>query len=80
MTIEVEQLRGEKQVIVREYEALKTSFEKLTKDLDAMKNNLNALHGAIQWANKLIRISENNLAKKVEPLAKSKGKKKNEKL
>jgi len=52
----------------------------LTKDLDAMKNNLNALHGAIQWANKLIRISEDNLAKKVEPLAKSKGKKKNEKL
>ena len=41
---------------------------------------LNALHGAIQWANKLIRISEDNLAKKVEPLAKSKGKKKNEKL
>lgn len=80
MGIKTDVLRGEKEVIVREYEALKQSFGEVTKNLETMKGNLNALHGAIQWANKLIRIAEDSDQTTVTPLTTTKGKKKNEKL
>jgi len=80
MGIKTDVLRGEKALIVREYEALKKSFEDVTKNLETMKNNLNALHGAIQWSNKLIRIAEESDQTVVTPMTKTKGKKKNEKL
>ena len=69
MSISIEQLNEEKQILQADFDKMNSQINKLTNDLAQMKANLNALNGAIQQVNKLIEISDDKATKTKESLA-----------
>lgn len=57
MTISIEQLNEEKQLLQADFDKMNSQINKITNDLAQMKANLNAINGAIQQVNKLIEMS-----------------------
>tara|TARA_B100001057_G_scaffold230791_1_gene231030 strand:- start:2859 stop:3089 length:231 start_codon:yes stop_codon:yes gene_type:complete len=76
MTISIKELETEREKLKKDFDDLKNNIGKVEVDLGAMKSNLNALNGAIQFATNLITTAsarENEIAGKNV-------KKKNEKI
>jgi len=57
MTISIEQLNEEKQLLQADFDKMNSQINKITNDMGQMKANLNAINGAIQQVNKLIEMS-----------------------
>ena len=60
MSISTTDLTAERQVLEKDFEALTTRIKQVDQELIQMKSNLNAVHGAIQQVDKLIKLSETN--------------------
>ena len=60
MSIETNELTAEREVLVKDFEALSQRIKQVDAELIQMKSNLNAVHGAIQQVDKLIKLSETN--------------------
>ena len=58
MSIETTDLTAEREVLVKDFEALSQRIKQVDAELIQMKSNLNAVHGAIQQVDKLIKLSE----------------------
>ena len=58
MSISTTDLTAERQVLEKDFEALSTRIKQVDQELIQMKSNLNAVHGAIQQIDKLIKMSE----------------------
>jgi len=69
MTISIEQLNEEKQILQADFDKMNSQINKVTNDLAQMKANLNALNGAIQQVNKLIEMANDKATKTKKSLA-----------
>ena len=58
MSIDKDTLLGEREVLVKDFETLTQRIQSVEKDLGTMKSNLNAVHGAIQQVDKLLKLVE----------------------
>ena len=58
MSINTIDLQNERDVLVKDFDALKERIKVVDAELIQMKGNLNAVHGAIQQVDKLIKMSE----------------------
>ena len=58
MSINTNDLQNEKEILVKDFDALKERIKQVDAELIQMKSNLNAVHGAIQQVDKLIKMSE----------------------
>ena len=58
MSINTIDLQNERDVLVKDFEALKDRIKTVDAELIQMKGNLNAVHGAIQQVDKLIKMSD----------------------
>jgi len=54
MTISTSDLQAERELLVKDFEALSDRIKKVEVELAQMKGNLNAVHGAVQQIDKLI--------------------------
>ena len=57
MTIGIEQLKSEAQGLQVDFDKLAKNIKQVELDLGQMKANLNAINGAIQQVNKLIKMT-----------------------
>jgi len=60
MAIELETLNNEREVLKKDFDNLTQRIAQVEKDLGTMKSNLNAIYGAIQQVDKLIKISSDD--------------------
>ena len=60
MSINTNDLNAEREVLVKDFEALQQRIKQVDMELIQMKSNLNAVHGAIQQVDKFIKMSEEN--------------------
>ena len=60
MAIQLSDLQNEREVLVKDFDALKERISQVDRELITMKSNLNAVHGAIQQVDKFIKMSEDN--------------------
>ena len=58
MSINTIDLQNEREILVKDFDALKERIKQVDAELIQMKSNLNAVHGAIQQVDKLIKMSE----------------------
>jgi septal ring factor EnvC (AmiA/AmiB activator) len=58
MSINTIDLQNERDILVKDFDALKERIKQVDAELIQMKSNLNAVHGAIQQVDKLIKMSE----------------------
>jgi len=58
MSIDKDTLLSEREVLVKDFETLSQRIQSVEKDLGTMKSNLNAVHGAIQQVDKLLKLVE----------------------
>ena len=58
MSINTTDLNAEREVLVKDFEALQQRIKQVDMELIQMKSNLNAVHGAIQQVDKLIKICD----------------------
>lgn len=58
MSINTSDLQNEREILVKDFDALKERIKQVDAELIQMKSNLNAVHGAIQQVDKLIKMSE----------------------
>jgi len=58
MSINTNDLNAEREILVKDFEALQTRIKQVDMELIQMKSNLNAVHGAIQQVDKFIKMSE----------------------
>ena len=58
MTINLETLQEEKMLLQKDFDEMKRNITKVEMDLVQMKANMNALNGAIQQTNRLIKKIE----------------------
>ena len=58
MAIQLSDLQNEREVLVKDFDALKERISQVDRELITMKSNLNAVHGAIQQIDKLITLSD----------------------
>ena len=58
MSINTSDLNNEREVLVKDFEALQSRIKQVDQELIQMKSNLNAVHGAVQQIDKLITMSE----------------------
>lgn len=58
MAIQTIDLQAERELLVKDFEALSERIKKIDVELIQMKSNLNAVHGAIQQIDKLVKKSE----------------------
>ena len=56
MSINIDTLRSEREVLKKDFDNLTTRIGQVEKDLGTMKSNLNAVYGAIQQVDKLIKL------------------------
>tara|TARA_Y100001937_G_C7049496_1_gene298399 strand:+ start:516 stop:737 length:222 start_codon:yes stop_codon:yes gene_type:complete len=56
MSIDLKTLQNEKIKLRKDFDELSTKIITFDKELNSMRNNLNALHGAIQQTDKLIKL------------------------
>ena len=54
----LKELESEKDKLTNDFEEMKKNMQKVEVELNQMKNNLNALAGAIQLTNKLIESAK----------------------
>ena len=59
-------LNEEKEKLTKEFNDLKAQITKFETDLGQMKSNLNAVHGAIQQTQRLIKIASENKKDKIQ--------------
>ena len=64
MAIEIETLVEEKNILQKDFDDMSTKVKTVEVELIQMKANLNALNGAIQQVNKLIRMAQPKKGKK----------------
>ena len=57
MAIELETLNNERVVLKKDFDNLTQRIAQVEKDLGTMRSNLNAVYGAIQQVDKLIKLS-----------------------
>jgi vacuolar-type H+-ATPase subunit D/Vma8 len=57
MAIELETLNNEREILKKDFDNLTQRIAQVEKDLGTMRSNLNAVYGAIQQVDKLIKLS-----------------------
>ena len=72
MAIQTDELKKEREILVKDFEALSSRIKQVDTELVTMKSNLNAVHGAIQQIDRLIQMSEGTQTKTDEPMPKEK--------
>ena len=60
MSIDLETLNNEREVLKKDFDNLTQRIAQVEKDLGTMKSNLNAVYGAIQQVDKLIKLSSDD--------------------
>jgi uncharacterized coiled-coil DUF342 family protein len=60
MAIELETLNNEREILKKDFDNLTQKIAQVEKDLGTMKSNLNAVYGAIQQVDKLIKLSSDD--------------------
>jgi len=65
MVIELKTLNDERDTLKKDFDGLSQKIAQTEKDLGLMRNNLNAVYGAIQQVDKLIKLSSDG--KKLPP-------------
>jgi len=76
MTIKLEDLQAEKGLLQKDFDEMRRNISRVETDLAQMKANLNAINGAMQQTNKLIKMAA-EAEVKVTPSVKAKKKWKN---
>jgi predicted nucleic acid-binding Zn-ribbon protein len=61
MAIELETLNNEREILKKDFDNLTQRIAQVEKDLGTMKSNLNAVYGAIQQVDKLIKLSSGDI-------------------
>jgi hypothetical protein len=56
MSINIDTLKSEREVLKKDFDNLTARIGQVEKDLGTMKSNLNAVYGAIQQVDKLIKL------------------------
>jgi Skp family chaperone for outer membrane proteins len=56
MSINIDTLRSEREVLKKDFDNLSAIINQVEKDLGTMKSNLNAVFGAIQQVDKLLKL------------------------
>ena len=56
MTISIDTLKSEREVLKKDFDTLSARIAQVEKDFGTMKSNLNAVFGAIQQVDKLMKI------------------------
>jgi len=56
MTINIDTLKSEREILKKDFDSLSARINQVEKDLGTMKSNLNAVYGAIQQVDKLIKL------------------------
>lgn len=56
MTINIDTLKNEREILKKDFDSLSARINQVEKDLGTMKSNLNAVYGAIQQVDKLIKL------------------------
>ena len=64
MAISVDTLIEEKTLLQKDFDEISKKAKQIENDLLQMRNNLNALNGAIQQTNKLISLAQEKKGKK----------------
>jgi len=64
MAISVDTLIEEKTLLQKDFDSISKKAKQIENDLLQMRNNLNALNGAIQQTNKLIGLAQEKKGKK----------------
>ena len=72
MAIETNELQSEREVLVKDFDALSQRIKQVDAELITMKSNLNALYGAIQQVDRLIAKVKGGEDKKPMPAEKEK--------
>jgi uncharacterized coiled-coil DUF342 family protein len=57
MSIDLETLNNEREILRKDFDNLTQRIAQVEKDLGTMRSNLNAVYGAIQQVDKLIKLS-----------------------
>ena len=57
MSIDLDTLNNEREILKKDFDNLTQRIAQVEKDLVTMKSNLNAVYGAIQQVDKLIKLS-----------------------
>ena len=60
MAIDDNILQSEREILKKDFDTLSQRIAQVEKDLGTMKSNLNAIYGAIQQVDKLIKISSDD--------------------
>ena len=58
MAIEKNTLLSEREILVKDFDNLQNRIQTVEKDLGTMKSNLNAVYGAIQQVDRLLKLVE----------------------
>jgi len=58
MAIEKNTLLSEREILVKDFDNLQNRIKQVEKDLGTMKSNLNAVYGAIQQVDRLLKLVE----------------------
>ena len=64
MAISVDTLIEEKTLLQKDFDSISKKAKQIENDLLQMRNNLNALNGAIQQTSKLISLAQDKKGKK----------------
>jgi len=56
MGISTKQLQAEKTFLQKSFDDLNVKIQTIDKEVQVMRNNLNAIHGALQQVNKMIAV------------------------
>ena len=64
MAIDLQTLQEEKTLLQKDFDDISKKAKQVEGDLVQMRNNLNALNGAIQQTNKLISLAQEKKGKK----------------
>lgn len=64
MSIKLEDLQAEKGLLQKDFDEMRRNISRVETDLAQMKANLNAINGAMQQTNKLIKMATENKKKK----------------
>ena len=60
MAIDDNILQSEREILKKDFDTLSQRIAQVEKDLGTMKSNLNAIYGAIQQVDKLIKLSSDD--------------------
>ena len=57
MSIDISTLKAEREILKKDFDNLTARISQVEKDLGTMKSNLNAVYGAIQQVDKLMKMT-----------------------